>query len=143
MVLIWSVTFDNGLYHDKILKNIFTEDYELYLSGQNHGKYDYLITAAVENKETIKIYYRFSKTEDFIYLGQTNNTAIIKPREKEIGEKSLPEERLYINLVIDKKDIVQKKLNSSYTGVYKFKKEILKDNDLIMDCNLASALIKI
>ena len=61
---------------------------------------------------------------------------------KEIGKESDINERLNIKIIIEKNKVINKKLKSKYKGVYKFKKEIIRTNNINKTCNLASAIIK-
>lgn len=142
MVLIWSVTLDNKNHKDKIFKEIHSGDYQICLTGQNFGLQDHLIIDSIEKKELIKIYYRFSNDTDFIYLGESSNSSILKKRSKEIGKESDINERLKVKVIIEKNKVINKELKSKYTGVYKYKKEIIRTNNINKTCNLASAIIK-
>ena len=142
MTLIWSITFEGSSYSDTILHDIVKGTYEVFLSGQDCGREDKLITEAIQNKEMVKIYYRVSKTEDFIYLGSTTEGSVIKERTKGVGEKTRNDERLYVKFKIYKPCVVNRKLKSEFEGYCKYKKEVMKENGIEGKRNLCSAFLK-
>ena len=54
-------TIDGNLYdysgQDRILKNIFSGDFEVFYSGQNQGRMDYQLIDAVNSLSTFRIYF--------------------------------------------------------------------------------------
>jgi hypothetical protein len=45
---------------DRILRNILTNEHEVFYSGQNQGKDDYKLIESVESQSLFKVYYRNS-----------------------------------------------------------------------------------
>ncbi len=102
MPIIITITYNdhNHDYNDKILKNIFNNDYEIYYNGQVQGNQDHKLITSVENNDIFKIYYRNEVNKPFIYLGETNISKIIKYRNVPINTIANPNDKLLIQLII-------------------------------------------
>lgn len=120
------VNFDSNDYNygDRILKNISSDVHEIFYSGQNQGKNDEKLLKALENNCKINIFYRLKKTTGFTFLGNTNNFDIVQYRKVNVGDNSLYDERLQLHFVVN--NIVNKKIPSYYSGLYCYKKDVLK-----------------
>ena len=115
--------YDYSLY-DRILKNIFREEYEVYYSGQNKGLMDHYLLTGIENREIFKVYYRNKKGIPYIYLGETKEVSVVQNRRIPINETSNSEERLKISLII--KTISNTLVpENNFTGTGKYKKDVL------------------
>jgi hypothetical protein len=111
---------------DRILRNILTNEHEVFYSGQNQGKMDYKLIESVESQSLFKIYYRNSSNKPFLYLGSTNISSIIRERVIGIGIDSVPLERLQIRLVLPFENIRNEEINTEFEGVGKYKKAVLQ-----------------
>ncbi len=103
MPIIITITYNDDnhdYYNDKILKNIFNNDYEIYYNGQVQGNQDHKLITSVENNDIFKIYYRNEVNKPFIYLGETNISKIIKYRNVPINTIANPNDKLLIQLII-------------------------------------------
>jgi hypothetical protein len=64
-------TIDSKFYdysgEDRILKNIISDDYEVFYSGQNQGRLDYQLIDSVNSSSTFRVYYR-KKTTYLLYF---------------------------------------------------------------------------
>jgi hypothetical protein len=85
---------------DRILKNIYSNKYEVFYSGQNQGKHDKELLDTIENNETIHVYYRKKPSTPFTYLGETKNYTIIQHRKTRLGCDTINENRLQIHLIL-------------------------------------------
>ena len=123
------INFDGSLIYnysdyDRILKNIFKNEYEVFYSGQNRGKMDYQLINAIENNDLFKIYYRPKKSMSYTYLGYTINSSIIQYRKVPLNTNTSTEERLQIHLVV--KNIENCLIpTNNFSGSGKYKKDLL------------------
>ena len=85
---------------DRILKNIFTNDYEVFYSGQNQGIMDHKLEESIKRGARFRIYYRGKSKKPFIFLGCTTDASVVNERTIPKNIDSLPKERLQIRLVI-------------------------------------------
>ena len=126
-------TIDNNFYdysgEDRILRNIITQDYEVFYSGQNQGRLDYQLIDSINSNNVFRIYYRKKSNHPFIFLGETNQSSIIKERTINRGISSLPHERLQIRLVIPANNIKNVIIDSNFHGSGKYKKSILQHSN--------------
>lgn len=124
------LSIDNNFYNysaeDRILKNILTEDHEVFYSGQNQGKLDYKLINGVNEHDVFRVYYRRAHGEPFVFLGSTNQSSIIQERTIVRGVNSLPEERLQIRLVIPANNISNETIHTQFEGSGKYKKAVLQ-----------------
>jgi hypothetical protein len=120
---------------DRILKNIFNGDYEIFYSGQNQGRLDDLLTDSVNVAETFRIYYRKKNNTSFTFLGDTNISSIIKERTVLKGINSSPQERLQIRLVISAVSVSNTVIHSDFIGSGKYKKAILQHSNFNINVN--------
>ena len=127
--------FNTYTGEDRILKNIFNGDYEVFYSGQNQGRLDDLLTDSVNTVETFRIYYRKKINTPFTFLAATNVSSIIQERTVPKGNNSLPEQRLQIRLVISVSSVMNTLINSDFTGSGKYKKAILQHSNFNMSAN--------
>jgi len=111
---------------DRILRNILTNEHEVFYSGQNQGKEDYKLIESVENHSLFKIYYRNGSNKPFLYLGSTNVSSIIRERVIRTGINTVPLERLQIRLVLPFENIRNEEINTEFEGVGKYKKAVLQ-----------------
>jgi len=128
-------------YQDKILKNIFTNAFEVFYSGQNKGRMDKELIKAIKNNEVFKIYSRPKINTPFNYLGNTNISSIIQNRQKPVNKPTNKNERLQIHLIINNPVNISIPINA-FTGSGKFKKDVLvhtglrnRDNESIIQHN--------
>ena len=110
MPIIITITNEPGMvapashdytYYDRILKNVWKREYEVFYSGQNKGRNDNELTKAVNNNELFKVYYREKKNVAFIYLGSTYSSNIIQGRTLPINVDTNTDQRLQIHLIIN------------------------------------------
>mgnify|MGYP005654738291 CR=1 FL=1 len=110
--------------YDRVLKNVFKDEYEVFYSGQNKGIIDYQLTNAIQNNDLFKVYYREKKNIPYKYLGFTYISNICQDRKIPININSNPNERLQIHLVINNiYNIAVPEHNIIGSG--KFKKDVL------------------
>lgn len=120
---------------DRILKNIFNGDYEIFYSGQNQGKLDDLLTDSVNTGESFRIYYRKKNNTPFIFLGVTDVSSVIQERTVPKGKNSLPQQRLQIRLVISAVSVCNIVINTAFIGSGKYKKAILQHSKFNINVN--------
>jgi len=130
-----AITYDYS-GKDRILKNIFNGDHEVFYSGQNQGRMDYQLIHAVNSFHTFRIYYRRKSSTPFIFLGTTNYSSIVKERLTPTGENSIPDERLQIKLVIPEDSICGMEIDTPFEGAGKYKKAILQHSGFHMNVNI-------
>ncbi len=127
MPIIITITHYDNYYEcsDKILKNIYTNDYEIFYNGQVQGSQDYKLISAIENNDIFKIYYRNKLNKPFIYLGETNISKIIKYRNAPINTIVEPNNRLLIHLIIKSDNIQNINIpENNFNGSGKYKKDV-------------------
>jgi hypothetical protein len=125
MPIIITITDNNDDCFDKILKNIFNGDYEIYYNGQVQGNQDYKLISAIENNDTFKVYYRNQLNMPFLYLGETNNSKIIKYRNAPINTIANTNDRLLIHLIIKNEDVCNINIpQNNFNGSGKYKKDV-------------------
>jgi len=133
-------TIDSNFYdysgEDRILKNIFSGDFEIFYSGQNQGRMDYKLIDAVNSLSTFRIYYRRKSNSPFMFLGSTNSSSIVKERIGGKGINALPNERLQIRLVIPRVDIEDIQIHAQFEGVGCYKKSVLQHSDFPTNLNV-------
>jgi hypothetical protein len=120
---------------DKIVKNILSNKYEVYYSGQNKGFLDYQLLLAITNNDEFKIYYRNKSCISYTYLGNTKTVNVKNNRTKSIGISANFNERLKIKLVVDN-NITNQHINNTvptnnFRGSGKYKKDVLVHCGLI------------
>ena len=134
---------DNNEYSDKILKNIFTNDYDIYYSGQIQGQQDYKLITAVQNNDIFKVYYRIEINKSFIYLGETNISSIIKERSCPLNTNSNPSDRLLLHLIIKNENVLNTNIpDNNFNGSGKFKKDIFIHANLPINSNVNCGFYK-
>ena len=131
-------TFYNYTGEDRILRNIINNDYEIFYSGQNQGRYDNLLIDAVNASATFRVYYRRRKGSPFIFVGSTNISSIIRERTSARGVSTEPNERLQIRLVIPSENVEDTQINTQYTGYGKYKKAVLEHSNFNINSNIQS-----
>ena len=123
-------TIDGNLYdysgQDRILKNIFSGEHEVFYSGQNQGKKDSELIDAVNSLSNFKIFYRRKKNMPFIFLANTNYSSIVKERIVGKGVNALPTERLQIRLVIPFINVENTQIPTQFEGSGCYKKSVLQ-----------------
>jgi hypothetical protein len=126
-------TIDSKFYdysgEDRILKNIISDDYEVFYSGQNQGRLDYQLIDSVNSSSTFRVYYRKKRNLPFIFLGSTNYSSIVKERVIAKSINALPNERLQIRLVIPINNISNTQIDTQFEGVGKYKKSVLQHSE--------------
>ena len=120
---------------DRILKNIYTNDYEVFYSGQNQGKLDYQLIECVNSSSTFRVYYRQKKNSEFVFLGSTDYSSIIKERVVPKGINAILNERLQIRLVIPSSNIQNIKIPNVFEGVGCYKKSVLQHSNFSTNIN--------
>jgi hypothetical protein len=138
MPIIITITHSNNNYEsfDKILKNIFNGDCEIFYNGQVQGNQDYKLISAIENNDTFKIYYRNELNKPFIYLGETNISKIIKYRNAPINTIANPNDRLLIHLIIKSEHIFNINIpENNFNGSGKYKKDIFIHSNIPINSN--------
>ena len=132
MPVIITITYQPYNYHffDRILHNIFIDEYEVFYSGQNKGELDYQLINCVNNNERIDIYYRDKSNKPFIYLGVANNTNIIQNRQVPIGEDSQINDRLKLHMIVRNFNNTVVPSNN-FNGSGKYKKDVLVHSGLL------------
>lgn len=119
-------------YDDRILKNILTDEYEVYYSGQNQGRMDHQLKESVKMCHHFRVYYRKFKTDCFTFLGVSTQSSIIRERKTKIREDSEIEDRLQIRLVIQPANIINQLIvpvSSDSNG--KYKKAVLAHSGVV------------
>lgn len=111
---------------DRILKNILTGSYEVFYSGQNQGKLDYVLVDGIRNQTRFELYYRKNNTMPFTYLGSTTTSSIVHERRVSIGENSESSDRLQIRLEFQIDSIKNQEIHTEFEGKFKFKKAVLE-----------------
>jgi hypothetical protein len=132
MPVIITITneLSNYQFFDRILHNIFVDEYELFYSGQNKGQLDYQLIDCINNNDDFYIYYRYKNNKPFTYLGVTNDINIIQNRKVQIGENSQIDDRLKIHMVL--RDSVNTIVPSNnFNGSGKYKKDVLVHRGLL------------
>jgi hypothetical protein len=116
---------------DRILKNVMTNDYEVYYSGQNQGRSDYKLIESVYNHEEFRIYYRKRANTQFTYLGLATSSSVIRERFAQTGFDSSPNERLQIRLVVTAENVINQQVVSppEFENYGKYKKAILQHSN--------------
>ncbi len=116
--------------YDKILHNIYKNEYEIFYSGQNQEGIDEDFIKSINNKETFEIYYRPTKTNtSYIYLGNTNMVSVVQFR-RPIGMNNFQNEKLQLRMVVRNIHNTLVPTNN-FTGKEKFKKDIFVHSGLI------------
>ena len=136
-IIITISHYDNYYeYCDKILKNIFNNDYEIFYNGQVQGNQDHKLLSAIENNDVFKIYYRHELNKPFIYLGETNISKIIKHRNTPINTISNPNDRLLLHLIIKSENIQNINIpDNNFIGSGKYKKDIFIHANIPINSN--------
>ena len=135
MPIIITITYNDN-NHDKILKNIFNNDYEIYYNGQVQGNQDHKLITAVENNDIFKIYYRNEVNKPFTYLGETNISKIIKYRNVLINTIAESNDKLLIQLIIKNENIINISIpDNNFNGSGKFKKDIFMHANIPINSN--------
>jgi hypothetical protein len=133
-------TIDNNFYdyssEDRILKNILNGDYEVFYSGQNQGKMDYQLVDAINSSSTFRVYYRKKSNSEFMFLGSTSYSSIIKERTISKGINALPNERLQIRLVIPAINVENIQIHNTFEGVGCYKKSVLQHSNFSTNLNV-------
>lgn len=133
-------TIDSNFYdysgEDRILKNILSGDYEVFYSGQNQGRMDYQLVDAVNSSSTFRVYYRRKSNSQFMFLGSTNYSSIVKERIVGKGINALPNERLQIRLVIPFANIEDTQIPTQFEGIGCYKKSVLQHSNFPTDLNI-------
>jgi hypothetical protein len=133
-------TIDNNFYdyssEDRILKNILSGDYEVFYSGQNQGKMDYQLVDAINYSSTFRVYYRKKSNSEFMFLGSTSYSSIIKERTISKGINALPNERLQIRLVIPAINVENIQIHKTFEGVGCYKKSVLQHSNFSTNLNV-------
>jgi hypothetical protein len=123
-------------YHDKILKNIFNNDYEIYYNGQIQGNQDNKLISAIENNDIFKVYYRYKLNMPFLYLGETNISKIIKYRNTPINTIAEPNDRLLIQLIIKNEHVSNTNIpENNFNGSGKYKKDVFIHANIPINSN--------
>ena len=127
--------------YDRLLHNIFDNEYEVFYSGQNKGQLDWQLTHCYENNELFKIYYRHQTSIPYTYLGETTRVQILQERQVAPGITATLNEKLHLHLIVRNIHNVPVPVNN-FTGSGKFKKDILVhaglrtiNNEIIIDHN--------
>jgi hypothetical protein len=133
-------TIDSNFYdysgEDRILKNILSGEYEVFYSGQNQGRMDYQLVDAVNSSSTFRVYYRKKSNTQFMFLGSTNYSSIVKERVVDKGINALPNERLQIRLVIPVINIEDIPVHNQFEGIGCYKKSVLQHSNFPTDLNI-------
>jgi hypothetical protein len=133
-------TIDSNFYdysgEDRILKNILSGEYEVFYSGQNQGRMDYQLVDAVNSSSTFRVYYRKKSNTQFMFLGSTNYSSIVKERVVDKGINALPNERLQIRLVIPVINIEDIPVHNQFEGIWCYKKSVLQHSNFPTDLNI-------
>ena len=133
-------TIDSNFYdysgEDRILKNILSGEYEVFYSGQNQGRMDYQLVDAVNSSSTFRVYYRKKSNTQFMFLGSTNYSSIVKERVVDKGINALPNERLQIRLVIPVINIEDIPVHNQIEGIWCYKKSVLQHSNFPTDLNI-------
>ena len=114
----------NYAEYDRILKNIITNEYEVFYSGQNKGRLDYQIENSIINSEIFKIYYRPKKSMPYTYLGETSTVDIVQYRTLDKGINNTSNQRLQIHLIVNNITNSIVPVNN-FIGSGRFKKDVL------------------
>ena len=117
-------------YYERILNNIYKNEYDVFYSGQNKGRLDYQLTDSIKNDEIFKIYYRPYKNMSYKYLGYTTEVKIEKIRKLPLNVDTTIDQRLQIHLIINNIDNKVVPIND-FTGPGKFKKDVFVHSGLI------------
>ena len=135
-------TIDGNFYdysgQDRILRNIFNDDHEVFYSGQNQGRMDHQLLDAVNSGSTFRVYYRIKSNSPFTFLGSTTSSSIVQERIIGKGINALPTERLQIRLVIPRVNIenIQIPNNDLFEGVGCYKKSVLQHSNFPTNLNV-------
>jgi hypothetical protein len=141
-MLIITITLDNN--NDKILKNILTNDYEIFYSGQIQGQQDYKLIDAIKNNNIFKIYYRLEFNTPFIYLGETNTSKIIKYRSSPLNIYANYDDKLLIKLIIKNENVLNINIpDNNFNGSDKYKKDIFIHANIPINSNVNCGFYKI
>jgi hypothetical protein len=141
-MLIITITLDNN--NDKILKNILTNDYEIFYSGQIQGLQDYKLIDAIKNNDIFKIYYRLELNTPFIYLGETNTSKIIKNRSSPLNIYANYDDKLLIKLIVKNENVLNINIpDNNFNGSGKYKKDIFIHANIPINSNVNCGFYKI
>lgn len=125
----------SDVYEDRVLKNIYTGDYEVYYSGQNFGMLDHQLIHGIQQQYVFRVYHRV-KTGSFIFLGESSEVSIVQERQVPMGMSSYRNERLQLKIVVrNAKNEHVPLLHSS--GHYKYKQSVFIHNGMEMTGNPA------
>ena len=119
---------------DRILKNIFTNDYEVFYSGQNQGIMDHKLEESIKRGARFRIYYRRQSKKPFIFLGCTTDASVVNERTIPKNIDSLPKERLQIRLVIQSINVQNIEINPVCQQQYK--KAVLQHSNFDTNTNI-------
>ena len=97
---------------------------------------DYKLIDSVNSSSTFRVYYRRKSNSQFMFLGITNYSSIIKERIAGKGINSLPNERLQIRLVIPALNIEDIQIPTLFEGVGCHKKSVLQHSNFPTDLNI-------
>ena len=126
---------DNNFYEDRILKNILSDEYEVFYSGQNQGRQDYQLINAVNVSSIFRVYYRKKRNSEFMFLGSTTNSEILNERSVGTGINSSPNERLQLRLVVPSMNVENVQIDTKFEGRGCYKKSVLEHSNFPNDLN--------
>ena len=136
--LAFTQSFQKNVYllfsENRILKNIFTNDYEVFYSGQNQGIMDHKLEESIKRGARFRIYYRGKSKKPFIFLGCTTDASVVNERTIPKNIDSLPKERLQIRLVIQSINVKNIEINPLFQQQYK--KAVLQHSNFDTHTNI-------
>jgi hypothetical protein len=97
---------------------------------------DYQLVDAVNSSSTFRVYYRKKSNTQFMFLGSTNYSSIVKERVVDKGINALPNERLQIRLVIPVINIEDIPVHNQFEGIGCYKKSVLQHSNFPTDLNI-------
>ncbi len=129
------MTFDGTYtyhYQDRILKNVFTGDYEIIYSGQNQGRRDAVLLNGVATGALFKIYYRKTSIMPFTYLGSTTRVTVLQARRVDLNTDASYEDRLLLHCFLPADQVCNAPIESDPVRETSFrhKKAILAHNEI-------------
>lgn len=105
------------------------KEYEVFYSGQNQGRLDKELINCINKKDTFIIYYRYSNSGPYTYLGETNIVSVVQYRKAPIGVNATPDQKLQLHFVVRNVQNTIVPVNN-FEGSGKFKKDVLVHSGL-------------
>lgn len=120
LILCVDVARDNDT-----IKRINSTQYRVRYTGQSHGRQDHRLLHAIEDNDLVKVYIKKGINVPFIYLGSGTMSSVVRHRTVPIGQSSIIEDRLEIEVIVDK-SLHRRSVSTTFEGTGRFKRSVLE-----------------